>query len=131
MSEQNIVLYYRTNNSSSQHALEWFRAQKIKVASKQIRKITPKNLTLALKLSTNGFLDILKGKNKSKHYEQLLGKVESMTFSESIEYLINHPDLIRTPIILDVKKEKLLIGYNSEEIRQFIPSDYRKWQKLE
>lgn len=50
-------------------------------------------------------------------------KLYSLSFSEALNYLLLYPELLRTPIIFS--ENKLLVGFNSDEIRKFIPSVYR------
>lgn len=47
-----------------------------------------------------------------------------MTFNDSIEYILKNPDVLKSPIIL--AKKKLLVGYDSEKIRMFIPQKKRR-----
>ncbi|WP_416274272.1 ArsC/Spx/MgsR family protein [Lactococcus formosensis] len=53
--------------------------------------------------------------------------IYNMTFDEYINYIIGNPELLKSPIIID--DSKLLIGFNSDNIRQFLPSFYRKLGK--
>lgn len=47
----------------------------------------------------------------------------SLSFNEALFYLMLQPYLLRTPII--ISSNKLPIGYNADEIRKFIPREYR------
>ena len=47
-----------------------------------------------------------------------------MSFEEAIDYLVDHVEILQTPIIVD--KNQLFAGFNGSEIRQFIPSINRK-----
>ena len=47
-----------------------------------------------------------------------------MSFEEAIDYLMEHVEILQTPIIID--KNQLFVGFNGSEIRQFIPSINRK-----
>lgn len=46
-----------------------------------------------------------------------------MNMDDALEYIRYNPDMLQTPIIFE--KNKLLVGFHIEEIRQFIPSIYR------
>ena len=55
--------------------------------------------------------------------------IQELDFNHAIEFIIEHIELVKVPIIFD--ETKLLIGYNKEVIRQFIPQNYRKLYKEE
>lgn len=50
--------------------------------------------------------------------------LESLSLYKGLDLLRRHTELLITPLILEGKKS--LIGYNSEEIRKFLPQTYRK-----
>ncbi|SFL58987.1 regulatory protein spx [Lactococcus garvieae] len=50
--------------------------------------------------------------------------LDAMSFEEAIDYLVDHVEILQTPIIVD--KNQLFAGFNGSEIRQFIPSINRK-----
>ncbi|WP_285119996.1 ArsC/Spx/MgsR family protein [Lactococcus petauri] len=84
----------------------------VKAKRKRINSITRSELIHILSLTDNGFHDILK-----KKWEK--NNIQLINFNEGINYILENTDLLRSPIIFDEKK--LLIGYNSDEIRVFIP----------
>ncbi len=47
-----------------------------------------------------------------------------MSVSELINLISKNPSLLRRPIIMDNKR--MQIGFNEDEIRAFLPRDYRK-----
>ncbi|MFQ6324169.1 ArsC/Spx/MgsR family protein [Lactococcus garvieae] len=47
-----------------------------------------------------------------------------MILNEAINYIKVNPDFLRSPIIIE--KDKVLIGYNPEQIRMFLPKEYRR-----
>ena len=89
-----------------------------------MKNISQEDLIHILTLTDNGFSDIVKCNSRSTdRAKELISKLEILSFKESVGFLIRNPDLLKSPIIFDEKR--LLIGYNSEEIRQFIPKLYR------
>ena len=50
--------------------------------------------------------------------------VESISVTELLNLIEQYPSLLRRPIILDGKR--MQIGFNEDEIRAFLPRDYRK-----
>ena len=113
------------NNESCRKAINWFDEQEIKISRKNIKDISRADLINALSLSSNGFLDLLKNVNQSKTSIQfMIQKLLTLSFDEGIDFLLEYPELLKVPLILD--NHKLIIGYNVDEIRTFIPKQYRK-----
>ncbi|MFK4881504.1 MULTISPECIES: ArsC/Spx/MgsR family protein [Lactococcus] len=52
--------------------------------------------------------------------------MEYLSFSEALDFLISHPHLFQTPIITN--DHTPLIGYNENEIRKFLPKEYRRYR---
>ena len=58
------------------------------------------------------------------HVQLTIDDVEDMKMSELKQFIIDHPSVLKRPIILD--GEKMQVGYNEEEIRVFIPKRLRE-----
>lgn len=85
--------------------------------------ITSRELIHILSLTDNGFYDILKKSgSKDSQTEERKRSIHLMKFNEGIKFILENTDLLRSPIIFDEKK--LIIGYNSDEIRVFLPKKY-------
>jgi regulatory protein spx len=120
-----IVCYYNISNSSCRKAVRWFRDRNIPIKEKKIEFITRSDLLTALSLSDHGFLELLKNPNMSApELKNNINKVLSMSFNESMEFVLRHPEVLRVPLILD--ENKLVLGYNNEDIRVFIPNKQRR-----
>lgn len=83
-----------------------------------------------MSISEKGFEEILVTKEKASEsvlsiYSQF--DIDSLKTDELIEIVLMFPQLLKTPIIFDDKK--LLIGYNREEIRIFLPRSRSKNKK--
>ena len=65
---------------------------------------------------------------RSKVYEKLALDFNELSLSELVALIVKYPSLLRRPIITDGKK--LQIGYNEEDIHQFIPRKVRKMTSL-
>lgn len=50
--------------------------------------------------------------------------IQALGFNDSVAYIVKNPDVLKSPIIFG--DHKLLVGFNAEEIRKFIPKRYRK-----
>ncbi|WP_270741128.1 ArsC/Spx/MgsR family protein [Lactococcus formosensis] len=119
-----ITLFYDKTDLTNKKAASWFTSRGIEVHLKNIRYISKQELLHILKLSDQGFMDIVKKGTISGESDNT---IYNMTFDEYINYIIGNPELLKSPIIID--DSKLLIGFNSDNIRQFLPSFYRKLGK--
>ncbi|WP_259756247.1 ArsC/Spx/MgsR family protein [Lactococcus lactis] len=91
--------------------------------------ISKENLTSSLiksilELSDQGFEGILVQSNE-KNVTRFLKDVdfEDLSLEELILVILRCPDLLKSPIIFDTTK--IQIGFNSDEIRKFIPTEKR------
>ncbi|WP_061412387.1 ArsC/Spx/MgsR family protein [Lactococcus sp. DD01] len=119
-----IILYYSVSSTSSIQALSWFENREIEVHKKKIKNICKTDLIHCLSLSSDGFLTILKNPNKARsEYLEQLKSLDKLNFDQAVEFILEHSHLLRVPLILD--DNKLLVGYNQEEIRTFLSTEYR------
>lgn len=120
-----ITLYYGTSDISSKRAKRWFEETGIEVQMKKIKEMSKENLSQILFLSEEGFSDILKNNIRmNSQTEELLRKCKALSFNEALAFLLEHRELLRLPLIFDT--HRLMIGFNDDEIRQFIPQSYRR-----
>jgi regulatory protein spx len=79
-----------------------------------------------LTLTDNGFSDLLKGSGKDI---DLLAEVmsEDDSVTDWVDYIAEHLGVLKFPILLG--ENKLMVGYNSDEIRKFIPQKVRDAQR--
>ncbi|XHV74603.1 Spx/MgsR family RNA polymerase-binding regulatory protein [Streptococcus dysgalactiae subsp. equisimilis] len=75
-----------------------------------------------LSFKENGTEDIIS--TRSKVFQKLDIDVEELSISDLIDLIAKNPSLLRRPIIMD--KKRMQIGFNEDEIRAFLPRDYRK-----
>ena len=73
-------------------------------------------------MTDKGLEDIVKHptRSKSETRKGILHLYE-LSFNEGLEYLKHNTNLLQTPIVLDDKF--VLVGYNSEEIRNIFPKN--------
>ena len=122
-----ISFYYDFRNSSSRKAIEWFKSMSIEISTNRIQDIQRAELLHTLYLSERGFTDILKGEGKAgSDVERMKNEVQQMNFSDVLDFILVHTDLLKVPIILD--ENKLMIGFNSEEIRKFTSRAYCRFE---
>nr|WP_238582727.1 ArsC/Spx/MgsR family protein [Lactococcus garvieae] len=87
--------------------------------------MTRNDLVKILKDSDEGLIDIVKRPGKSSmEVKEALRYMEYLSFNEALDFLLTHPYVLQTPIIID--DHSLLIGYNEDEIRKFLPKAYRR-----
>lgn len=119
-----ITLYTRASSASSRNAKKWLIEHDIPFSEKKISPTsswTYDELQDILKCTENGFDSII-----AKRSITYPGDVEinKMTIHDMIHYLIQHPYLVKFPIMID--DPKLVIGYNRENIRVFIAREKRQ-----
>lgn len=119
-----ITIYYRSGCSSSQRALRWLEKYRLPVRTVRLNRIQREELIEVLKRSEGGIDAILRHPNKVEN----LG-VSEIGFSDFITFLLSNVDLIRSPIIVEGKK--LHVGFNEDQIRQFLPKSYRRKRDME
>ena len=124
-----ITLYTSSSCSSCRKAKRWFESYNIEYREKNIIgiKLTRKDIINMLKYSENGFEDIIS--TRSKVFKDSNLKPEEMKFSELTEFIIDNPTILKRPIIIN--DQIMQTGYNEDEIRAFIPREFRKFINCE
>lgn len=102
--------------------MQWFDFNQLTYEKKKVDFLSREQLIAILSLTENGLEDIIKTQGDSKTRSKVK-KLTSMTFNDALFYIQTHSEVLRTPIILSQKK--LLVGFNNDDIRQFIPHHNR------
>jgi len=99
--------------------IQWFKEQEIPFTSKDIfsNKLTYSEVFEIIVKSENGTDDIISPRSKIVMENNI--DFDSMKLSELINFILSNPSVLRRPIIVD--DHRIQVGYNSEEIRTFIP----------
>jgi regulatory protein spx len=84
--------------------------------------LTADELQQILSLTENGTDDLIS--TRSKVFQKLDIDLDELSVRQLIELIELYPSLLRRPIILDEKR--MQIGFNEDEIRTFLPRNYRK-----
>lgn len=118
-----IKLYTAPSCSSCRKAKVWLTEHEMPFEERNIfaHPLTKDHLLEILKLTENGTEDIIS--TRSRIFQKLATDFDDLKLDELIELLEKHPDLLRRPIILDEKR--LQVGYNEDDIHQFIPRKER------
>ena len=118
-----ITIYTSPSCSSCRKVKKWFEDQNIPYREKNIfaSRLTEAELKDMLIKAENGTDDIVS--NRSKIIKEKKVDIDSMTISELVSFIRDNPSVLKRPIMLDDRR--MQVGYNSEEIRTFIPRAQR------
>jgi regulatory protein spx len=122
------IIITGSSSLSTKKAKEWFVKNKIPYVERNVAKdpITLSELQKILRMTVDGTDEIIA--KRSKVYKELNVNLDELPLTELLELFQQNPGLLKTPIIMDEKR--LQVGYNEDEIRQFIPRKTRKKQWL-
>lgn len=119
-----ITLFLSPSCTSCRKARAWLEKHDVSYVEHNIitSPLTQDDLLAILAFTENGTEDIIS--TRSKVFQKLTVDVDELAISELIDLITNNPSLLRRPIIMDEKR--MQIGFNEDEIRAFLPRDYRK-----
>lgn len=119
-----ITIYTTPSCSSCRKAKKWLDEHKVPYEEKNLfnHRINDVDIDMMLAHAENGFDDIISTRSKVFKEQEL--EVEDMSVSELKLFIIDHPSVLKRPIIVDQKR--MQVGYNDEEIRVFIPKRLRE-----
>lgn len=122
-----IKLFISPSCSSCRKVKEWFTSQKIPFTVKNILAggLTDDDIKEILTKSIDGTEEIISTRSNVIKDNKI--DLESMSLSELINFIKANPSCLKRPIIVD--DSKIQVGYNSEEIRAFIPEARRIFAK--
>lgn len=119
-----VKLFVKSSCNSSRKARDYFSTNEIPHNFYRLHKegITEADLKQILSLTEDGVEEIIRTA-VSKEYED-------KSLKEFISAAVENPhEMLKTPIMLD--EGKLLVGFNEEDIRLFIPRERKKQGALE
>ncbi|WP_259753607.1 ArsC/Spx/MgsR family protein [Lactococcus lactis] len=120
-----IRLYYRQRCTSSPKAIQWFKKYKLDIHISTMGQVSREEIITVLASTDNGISELIKHPSHgSEEDASKIRLIKTMTLNEAIDYIKVNPNLLRSPIIIE--KDKVLIGYNPEQIRMFLPKEYRR-----
>lgn len=117
-------LFTVSSNNSCRKAINWLKDHDIPFEEKNLSttSITIEEIQEILSLTSDGTEEIIS--KKTKAIKKLNVDIEALSLPQLYEVIINNPGVLHLPIIHDDRK--LQVGYNEEEIRQFLP----RWLRL-
>ena len=118
-----IKIYTAPSCSSCRKAKDFFNKEEIPYQEKNIfvTVLNENELKDILSKTENGTEDIIS--TRSKIIKESKKDINNMTISELISFIRENPSILKRPIMVD--DTKLQVGFNSEEIRVFIPHEKR------
>lgn len=119
-----ITLFLSPSCTSCRKARSWLSKHEVAFEEHNIitSPLNKEELLQILSFTENGTEDIIS--TRSKVFQKLAIDVDELSTSSLMELISENPSLLRRPIILD--KKRMQIGFNEDEIRAFLPRDYRK-----
>lgn len=123
-----IKIYTSPSCSSCRKVKKWFEEQKIDYVERSIfsPSFNEKDIYEILEKSENGTEDIISLKSKVIKENKI--DLDKLSTSQIVRFILDNPSVLKRPIIVD--DSKIQIGYNSEEIRVFIPEEVRRLARL-
>ncbi|WP_285122517.1 ArsC/Spx/MgsR family protein [Lactococcus petauri] len=123
-----IKFYYRERCISSLKARDWFKSHNLIVQHLDLMDISQKDLLHLVSLTEIGLEEILKNKGRfNRKFLERNFQFSNKSLVESLSFLETHTEFLRSPIILS--EDKYMLGFNTEEIRQFLPPIYRELER--
>ncbi|GEK91428.1 transcriptional regulator SpxA [Alkalibacterium kapii] len=119
-----VTLFTTPSCTSCRKAKAWLEEYNISYTEKNMSH-TPleiNEIKAIMRLTEDGTEDIIS--TRSKAFKELNVDLDELSLKELFVLIQENPTLIRRPIILDDKR--LQIGYNEDEIRQFVPREIRE-----
>jgi regulatory protein spx len=123
------VTIYGIGCKSTKKTRQWMLKNKVPFVERNIKEepLTVLELQEILRMTLDGTDDIMA--KRSAPYKAMNLDFDELTLLELLEIVHQHPRLLKSPLIVEGKK--LQVGYNEEEIRQFLPRKMRKFQWLQ
>jgi regulatory protein spx len=125
-----IKVFTKTSCDSCKQATRWLESHELSFETIPLKKLEMSDLINILSLTDLGFLELkISIKSSSSHQSRYINRLidEAESFSEVLELIKSYPQHFKAPLNTDGKK--LLVGYNDDEIRKFLPRNFRKQER--
>lgn len=119
-----ITLFLSPSCTSCRKVRAWLTKHDVDFQEHNIitSPLSREELLAILSFTENGTEDIIS--TRSKVFQKLDIDIDELSIMDLIDLIAKNPSLLRRPIIMDSKR--MQIGFNEDEIRAFLPRDYRK-----
>ncbi|MFB8552547.1 MULTISPECIES: ArsC/Spx/MgsR family protein [Enterococcus] len=121
------ILYSFRQSKARDDVVNWLIENKIFYNERKISKYEPLRrieIINFLKLSDNGFEDILKRNLKKIEIDGNVHLIDELSTNQMIDMIIMKPLLLKNPILIN--KKKIIAGFQSNNMGIFIPKEVRK-----
>ena len=121
------ILYSFRQSKARDDVVNWLIENKIFYNERKISKYEPLRrieIINFLKLSDNGFEDILKRNLKKIEIDGNVHLFDELSTNQMIDMIIMKPLLLKNPILIN--KKKIIAGFQSNNMGIFIPKEVRK-----
>ncbi|MEH7304083.1 transcriptional regulator SpxA [Neobacillus drentensis] len=120
-----VTLYTTPSCGSCRKAKAWLEEHQIDYMERNIlsQPLTVDEIKSILRMTEEGTSEIIS--TNSKAFKELNINIESLPLNELYKLIMEHPKMVRRPIIMDEKR--LQVGYNEDEIRSFLPRRIRTY----
>ena len=124
-----IKFYFTTSSGSCRKAKAWLLKNNLPFEEINLKttRLTKEELLHILSLTQNGTHEIISKGGKA--YKSLSVDLEQMTLNELFDVLNQNRLLLKRPLLVD--EDRLLIAYNEDDIRKFIPRHIRRIHKAQ
>lgn len=115
-----LTIYTSYNCASCKKAMAWLKKHGIAHEEYNFfsRDLTHDEVRNMLKFTTTGFEDIVS--ERSKIYMRYREQIVEMRISELITFIIENPSILKRPILVDDVTESVKVGFNEEELSEYI-----------
>jgi len=122
-----IKFYSSSSSISSKKTKKWLLKHELEFTEINISKhiFSKKELIAILSLTEFGTDDII-SKN-CKIYKKIYSSLSNITINQLLLQINETPSLIKWPLIIDDKR--LQVGFNSDDLRKFLPRDFRETER--
>lgn len=119
-----IKLYSSASCTSCRKAKAWLKENGLDFEERNIMSdpLTKDEIKEILMMTETGTDEIIS--TRSKVYEKLDIDFDDLTLNQLVDIIEEHPSLLRRPLVFD--ETKFQVGYNEDEIHQFIPREVRR-----
>ncbi|MCL2113416.1 Spx/MgsR family RNA polymerase-binding regulatory protein [Lactococcus protaetiae] len=119
-----IKLFYFPGCSSSQKAKQWLIKNELNFEEVNLieDELEKSDILRILSLTELGAEEILS--KRSHIYKALDLDFDTLSLSELVKLISKNRGLLRRPLLVD--EYRLQVGYNEDDIRQFLPRSVRK-----
>jgi len=118
-----VTLFISPSCTSCRKAKAWLEEYEIPYTERNIfsNPLTINEIKSIMRMTEDGTEEIIS--TRSKAFQELDLDLEDLSLRELYELIQDSPGILRRPIMIDDKR--IQVGYNSDEIRRFLPREVR------